>query len=365
MGFSEDLYALGKKYQEYEEAGGKEGIMKVLPHEEAVKAAIIRPFIKVLGYDTANPLEVMPEYTADTPDKKGEKVDFAIMHNFSPILLIECKKADANLGKHSGQLYRYFSTEKAKFALLTNGKEYRFFSDLDEDNKMDTGHFLLADITKLNDDVINDLKRFRKDAFNQDELIEYAERSKYLALLKEKIKNDFENPEKDFVSILYTRIKGPKVTDKRLPGYTELVKTAWIQLLNENFNARIARATMPDTDPIQGSTTEKKGIETTEEELAFYKKVVNLLKDEVSAKDIAYRDAVGQFSILWQDNRRQPIVHFISESSSAYNGEKSITLFPINKETGEKTDSKMTIKSINDIKHHKETMLETIQFYQK
>jgi predicted type IV restriction endonuclease len=365
MAFSDELYSLGKKYKEYEEAGGSGGIMKVLPHEEAVKAAIIRPFIKILGYDTANPLEVMPEYTADVPGKKGEKVDFAVMHKGDAIILIECKKADADLQKHSGQLFRYFSTEKAKFALLTNGKEYRFYTDLDEDNKMDIDHFLLADITQLNDTVITDLKRFHKDSFQQEELLEYAEKLKYLNLLKDKIKSDFENPEKDFVSTLFKRIKGPMVTDKRLPSYTELVRNAWTQLLTENFNARIARATMPEIEQTPTPVIEKKSIETTEEELAFHKKVVNLLKHDTTVEHVTYRDAVSHFAILWEDNRRQPIAHLISESSRSFHGEKSIVLFPINAESQEREELKVAIKSIDEIKNYKDTLLATIQFYQK
>ncbi len=46
--------------------------------EEATKNAFIMPFISALGYDVFNPIEVIPEYTADTGTKKGEKVDYAI-----------------------------------------------------------------------------------------------------------------------------------------------------------------------------------------------------------------------------------------------------------------------------------------------
>jgi hypothetical protein len=44
--------------------------------EEATKNAFIMPFIQALGYDVFNPIEVMPEYTADLGIKKGEKVDY-------------------------------------------------------------------------------------------------------------------------------------------------------------------------------------------------------------------------------------------------------------------------------------------------
>lgn len=34
--------------------------------EEATKTSIVLPFFQLLGYDVFNPLEFVPEYTADT-----------------------------------------------------------------------------------------------------------------------------------------------------------------------------------------------------------------------------------------------------------------------------------------------------------
>ena len=41
--------------------------------EESTKHAFVLPFINILGYDTYNPTEVVPEFTADLGLKKGEK----------------------------------------------------------------------------------------------------------------------------------------------------------------------------------------------------------------------------------------------------------------------------------------------------
>ena len=60
--------------------------------EEATKNAFIMPFIRALGYDVFNPLEVMPEYTQDIGTKQGERIDYAIFQNNEPVLLVECKK---------------------------------------------------------------------------------------------------------------------------------------------------------------------------------------------------------------------------------------------------------------------------------
>ena len=57
--------------------------------EEATKNAFIMPFINCLGYDVFNPLEVVPEFVADIGIKKGEKVDYAILKDGSPIIVVQ------------------------------------------------------------------------------------------------------------------------------------------------------------------------------------------------------------------------------------------------------------------------------------
>ena len=59
--------------------------------EEATKTAFVLPFINTLGYDIFNPIEVVPEFTADVGLKKGEKVDYAVMHKGEPAIIFECK----------------------------------------------------------------------------------------------------------------------------------------------------------------------------------------------------------------------------------------------------------------------------------
>lgn len=109
--------------------------------EESTKTSLIMPFFQMLGYDIFNPLEFCPEYTADVGIKKGEKVDYAILKDGNPVILIECKSCNETLDKHSSQLFRYFGTTSAKFCILTNGIVFQFFTDLEEVNKMVLPHF--------------------------------------------------------------------------------------------------------------------------------------------------------------------------------------------------------------------------------
>ena len=100
--------------------------------EEATKNALIMPFISALGYNVFDPSEVVPEFTADVGIKKGEKVDYAIIRDNKPIMLIEAKWSGEELDVNKeGQLLRYFNATPAKIGILTNGHEYRFYTDLD------------------------------------------------------------------------------------------------------------------------------------------------------------------------------------------------------------------------------------------
>lgn len=61
--------------------------------EEATKNALIMPFIQILGYNVFDPNEVTPELVADVGMKKGEKVDYAILKDGKPIMLLNVRKA--------------------------------------------------------------------------------------------------------------------------------------------------------------------------------------------------------------------------------------------------------------------------------
>ena len=125
-----------------------------LPTEEATKTALIMPFINALGYDVFNPLEVLPEMCCDIGTKKGEKIDYAIMKDGEPIILIECKHWEQDLNLHDNQLLRYFNVSKAKFGVLTNGITYRFYTDLSEPNIMDEKPFLEINMLDLKRDLM-------------------------------------------------------------------------------------------------------------------------------------------------------------------------------------------------------------------
>lgn len=190
MNFEEQIKSFAKRTK---------SIMSGIATEEATKTSIIMPFFQILGYDVFNPSEFTPEYTADVGIKKGEKVDYAILNNKVPVILIECKSINEELTKHDSQLFRYFGTTSAKFAILTNGIVYRFYTDLDEPNKMDEKPFLEINMLDLKDAQIPELKKFHKENFDLTQIIDTASELKYMGLMRNVIRDEFTNPTDEFV----------------------------------------------------------------------------------------------------------------------------------------------------------------------
>lgn len=69
MDFKDEMKQLGDRVVKLKEQ---------IQTEEATKNAFIMPFLRALGYDVFNPLEVVTEFVSDIGTKKGEKIDYAI-----------------------------------------------------------------------------------------------------------------------------------------------------------------------------------------------------------------------------------------------------------------------------------------------
>jgi len=199
MEFAERLAALALKVRNQREA---------IQTEEATKNAFIMPFIStILGYDVFNPLEVVPEFTADLGLKKGEKIDYAIMRDGEVQILIECKKSTEPLKiEHASQLFRYFAVTNARIAVLTNGETYHFYTDLDAPNRMDEKPFLVLDLADIDETLLPELMKLTKDVFDLDSIISAAGELKYVGALKRAIAAEFREPTPEWVKLLTRRV---------------------------------------------------------------------------------------------------------------------------------------------------------------
>ena len=181
--------------------------------EEATKASLIMPFIAALGYDIHEPDEVIPEFTADAGVKQNEKVDYAIVKGGKPVILVECKSARTALGKeHLSQLIRYYAVTDARFAILTNGVEYQFFTDLCKRNVMDDSPFLVVDMRNLDDGKLVEVSRFAKSKFDAQAIWELVHtkvvEQRDLQVISVNIAREFANPSRDLVKLLARGVLG-------------------------------------------------------------------------------------------------------------------------------------------------------------
>lgn len=278
--------------------------------EEATKNAFIMPFINALGYDIFNPQEVVPEFVADIGEKKGEKVDYAIFKNNIPIILIECKHWKEKLDIHNTQLLRYFIVTKAKFAILTNGINYRFYTDLEETNKMDEKPFLDVNIQEIKDNQIEEIKKFHKSYFDIDNIINTASTLKYSNEIKIILNNEFKQPSEEYVKLFISKVYNGKATVKVLNQFTEIVKVSGQQYLSDLITERLQTALDQEkaTEPkiVEPEIIENTPV-TTNEEIEAYHIVKSIVRKDIESNRVFYRDFQKFFSILIDDSIRNTI----------------------------------------------------------
>ena len=298
-----------------------------LATEEATKHALVLPFISALGYDIFDPTEVVPEFTADFGLRHGEKVDYAIMREGKPALLIECKNVSDSLqASGASQLARYFSVTQARIGLLTNGIVYKFFSDLETDNIMDSEPFLEVDLTSTHSRDIAALNYFAKATFDADEACAAAANMKYIRGMKEYLAQAYGQPDTSFVELLARKVYTGRMTQTRSEQFTGLVKLAFQGFVNDRINDMLQRATdiahtaydspaavaedetyLGESPAESDETEEPKGIITTVEEVEGYEIVRSIVATVVDPERVMMRDTKSYCGVLLDDNRRWTI----------------------------------------------------------
>lgn len=344
MDIKDRLYSLSERSQM---------LVDQIKTEEGTKQSLILPFFQILGYDVFNPLEFCPEFDADYGVKKGEKVDYAIIIDGKPTILIEAKSCTEKLDKHGSQLFRYFNSSTAKFGVLTNGIKYRFYSDLDELNKMDKKPFFEVDLSNLNDTQISYLNNFQRDSLDVDSILSTAEELKYTNLIKDFLKSQLSNTSEDFTNFVLGQVYEGRKTSAVVEKFMPIVKRSFNQFINETLSTKFKEtlnsknavseevaSTEEDVDDVIVSK-----VLTTSEELEGFAIVKSILRSVVNPSDITYKDTETYFGILYQNNTRKWICRL-------YLGSKKSIVFP----TEDKGQERIYIDTLDDLYLHEETL---------
>jgi hypothetical protein len=333
----------------------------IIKTEEATKNALVMPFIQALGYDIFDPSEVIPEFIADVGSKKGEKVDYAIVADGKITMLFECKSCGSSLNDcHASQLRRYFHVTTARISVLTNGISYRFFSDLEEPNKMDEKPFMEINLLEIDPQIIPELKKLTKNSFELDKMLLSANDLKYTREIKNLLESEFASPSQELVKFILGNVYTGLKTQPVIEQFTPIVKQAINLLINGRINDRLKSALTSDeekTEVLEEETilAKETGVVTTQEELDGFYIVRAILHEVVDVSRVVHRDNKSYFGILLDDNNRKPLCRLHFNTSQKYIGLIS----------NDKTETRQPIQGLNEIYSYAAKIKETVGYYEQ
>lgn len=355
--FKDSVLQLSKRIEKQKDA---------ITTEEGTKNAFIMPIIAALGYDIFNPFEVVPELDCNLVKKKGEKIDYAIMRDGQPILLIECKHCKQNLNLHDTQLQKYFVASKARFGVLTNGIEYRFYTDLERANIMDEKPFLIIDILNLSESDIEQLKKFHKSYYNEGEILNTASKLQIMVAIREVISRDFQSPSSEFVRYFIRETNDGRSSAKQVEQYMPLVKKAISNYVNdeisERLNIAMKKEEQKEAEEQQQKSSElpqgvvykneETGIVTTQLEIDGYNIVRSILRKDVNASRLFYTDYKSYF-VVWVDKPYLWICRFF------FSQRMTMMSFPLIEQG--KGEEKIEIKSVDEIFNYSDKLINILK----
>ncbi len=292
------------------------------------------------------------------------------MKDGEPIILLECKHHGIDLGEvQASQLHRYFHVTKARFAVLTNGITYRFYTDLVAPNLMDEKPFFEFSMLDFNERDVDELKKFCKAVFDVGSILTTASELKYTFEIKRLLVNEMQTPSDEFVKYFASQVYTGRMWQSAIEQFRPIVQKAFRQYINDQISSRLKSALGSSEDAAPVMTEEapeapetaaeeaspeasKPKIFTTQEEVDGYNIVRAILRENVDVKRIVMRDTQTYCGVLFDDNNRKPICRLWFNRAQKYLG-----LFD-----GDKED-KVSIDDVDGIYQYTERLKATVQKY--
>lgn len=238
-------------------------------------------------------------------------------------MFIEAKGYNQKLDNHCPQLSRYFNaTPEVTIAAITNGIQWRFFTDLKQRNIMDTSPFLQIDVDETSDSDSHQLYQFRHDQFQPEALRTLAEESIYLSAFTDVISDSLRNVDSDFVRYVAGRSSVQRqLNQKFLDVITPLVKMAVERAVSAMVVSGLSMASNKDKEIEATFVSELKHVDetapvvdpdnpniiTTHNERLFYSNIQLLLGENA---DISAKDTVSYYNILCQGKSNRWVVRY-------------------------------------------------------
>jgi|GEM_PF-1269917 len=118
-------------------------LQKYLKSRDTVRQSLVVPFFKILGWDVYNPGEFMAGYTFETPQGDLFSADFAVLRNDQPVIFVQTYFGDEDPAEgHANLAALFYAIPGDKVAILTNGIDWRFYTDGVESGILDANPYL-------------------------------------------------------------------------------------------------------------------------------------------------------------------------------------------------------------------------------
>jgi hypothetical protein len=278
--------------------------IELCTNEAQTRKFLIEPFFLMLNYESTN---LIPEYNADFGDRISQKIDYAILLNKKETILVEAKKYNSKLtDKEAGQLNGYFgNTKNSKIAILTNGIEYRFYSDIVEPNIIDSKPFFTFNLNAFNDIDLEALIKFDKRYINVQNIVKTAKEVVFNESFENAFFKEIVAPSKELLKILH---KNMTFSTK----FNEDTQGKMINLINSSFLKCIY-----DKKVLLESTSNSQGVITTEQEIQAYHTIRTLLiqNKKIPKERIGFKDFKGFFSITVDESSKKVICKLMFNST--------------------------------------------------
>ncbi len=273
-------------------------------NEAQTRKFLIEPFFNLLNYAHE---DIIPEYEADFGERVSKKVDYAIKLNRKDIIIIECKPLKTKLtDKEAGQLSGYFQNSKnSRIAILTNGKEYRFYSDVALANTMDSRPFYVFDVESYTDSDIEGLLDFDARIINVIDIISKAQESVFIEDFENTFFKEMTSPSPEFLKMIHKKMSfKTKYNEERIK---ELMNSSLFKSITEKIILHETK-----------TNSKSAGIITTDEEIQAYHTIRTLLiqNKKIPNDRITSRDQKGTFNLMVDDNQRKIICQLKFTDSS-------------------------------------------------
>jgi len=274
--------------------------IELCTNEAQTRKFLIEPFFHLLNY-VSN--DLIPEYNADFGERVSQKIDYAILLNKKDTILIEAKKYNSRLSdKEAGQLNGYFNnTKNSRIAVLTNGIEYRFYSDVLQPNVIDNKAFFVFNLLNYSDKDLETLVKFDKRYVVVTEIIKTAQECVFAEDFEATLLKELIAPSKDFLKIIHRDMNfKTKFTEETQAKMIKMINSALLKSLYEK-------------KVLNESTSNTGGIITTETEIQAYHTIRTLLiqNKKIPSQRIFFKDFKSFFNISVDDNLKKVICKLV------------------------------------------------------